>query len=243
MLLQRTERCPQVPRPLPFITSIASEEKIEEFPTFFVRPNNANSSATLLASSSSFVLIPTCSILKLCIAFTASLQICVISSHLQPSIRGFLTIHVPPMQRMFLRFAYSPTFSVVTPPVGMNVHCGNGPPKSSMILYPPLRSAGKSLRCVTPLLIQAVISDGFEIPGIVGTLFLIHQSTTSGLYPGETMNFAPAFTAFSACSTLRTVPAPTSMFGSALIIASIASAAQAVRKVTSLAGKPPFTRA
>ena len=47
----------------------------------------------------------------------------------------------------------------------------------------------------------------------------------------------------SACSLVSTVPAPTSMSGTSATMRRMASSAAAVRKVTSAAGRPPFTRA
>lgn len=60
-----------------------------------------------------------------------------------------------------------------------------------------------------------------------------HHETTSGFSPGETMKDAPASFAREACSTVRTVPAPTSISGSSAVMRRIASSAQAVRKVIS----------
>ena len=60
--------------------------------------------------------------------------------------------------------------------------------------------------------------------------------------PGLTTNRAPASTARSTCSGVSTVPAPTSSSGSAAI-ARIASAAAAVRKVTSTVCSPPAASA
>ena len=67
--------------------------------------------------------------------------------------------------------------------------------------------------------------------------------TFSGLKPGETMNFAPAATAASACSLVSTVPAPTSISGSSFVMRSMASAAALVRKVISTQRIPPFISA
>ena len=57
------------------------------------------------------------------------------------------------------------------------------------------------------------------------------------------MNLAPAAMARSAWSIVRTVPAPSSISGTSLLIILMQSSAQAVRKVTSAAGSPPSTSA
>ena len=65
----------------------------------------------------------------------------------------------------------------------------------------------------------------------------------SGLKPGLTMNWEPAAMARSAYSLVSMVPAPTSISGTSATMRRIASSAASVRKVTSAAGRPPFTRA
>ena len=76
-------------------------------------------------------------------------------------------------------------------------------------------------------------------PGTTGIFLSRHHSTVAGFKPGDTINFAPAFTAFSASSGLITVPAPIIISGKASLIFLIASSAAAVLKVTSAHGIPP----
>ena len=104
---------------------------------------------------------------------------------------------------------------------------------------PPAASAGKNLTTSSPSSIACSISPQVEQPGQTGTPFSMQYFTIFGLKPGETMNFAPASAARSTCSVVSTVPAPTSISGIASVMARIASAAAAVRNVTSAAGSPP----
>ena len=90
---------------------------------------------------------------------------------------------------------------------------------------------------------QASISLGVAHPGMTGTPWARHQSTTSMLVPGLTMALAPAATACSACCAVNTVPAQTKASGAAAQASRIASAAAGVRKVISTAGSPPSHRA
>ena len=71
---------------------------------------------------------------------------------------------------------------------------------------------------------------------------ILAKKAINQLKPGDTMNFAPASTAFLTVSTFSTVPAPRIISGR-LAIALIAASAAAVRKVTSATGKPPATNA
>ena len=83
------------------------------------------------------------------------------------------------------------------------------------------------------------MSDGFAQPGVTGIFLSMQYFTTLGLSPGLTINFAPAFTALSTCSQVRTVPAPTNISGQFSEISLIASSAASVLKVTSATGRPP----
>lgn len=74
---------------------------------------------------------------------------------------------------------------------------------------------------------------------MMGTPRLMQCCTTFSLKPGLTMKRAPASSARSTCSQVRTVPAPTSMSGTCFATFSIAFAAEAVRKVISASGRPP----
>ena len=88
-----------------------------------------------------------------------------------------------------------------------------------------------------------MISVGVTQPGVTPTPCSIHQTTISSLKPGETMNFAPHATAFLHCSSVMTVPAPTSISGHSFATASMESAAAAVRKVISITSTPPASSA
>ncbi len=111
------------------------------------------------------------------------------------------------------------------------------------MLIPPEASAGKNLRTSNPLSSPFSISVGVQTPGIIGTLFSTHQSTVASLKPGETINCAPALTAFLANSTLVTVPAPTNMLGYFSEIFLMLCSAAAVLKVTSAQLIPPSSKA
>src|SRR4051794_28180644 len=65
----------------------------------------------------------------------------------------------------------------------------------------------------------------------------------SSVVPGETRNCAPAESACLACSGTTIVPAPTRMSGTLLAICSMQSSAAGVRRVSSITGTPPSTRA
>mmetsp|Transcript_87161 Transcript_87161/g.241679 ORF Transcript_87161/g.241679 Transcript_87161/m.241679 type:complete len:209 (+) Transcript_87161:341-967(+) len=108
---------------------------------------------------------------------------------------------------------------------------------------PPLASAGKNFTRVRPKRKASSTSVGVATPGMTGTPRCLHHLTTSGFSPGETMNWAPALTAFSACAGERIVPAPQRAFGTPWAMRFNASSAAAVRKTTSTTGRPPATRA
>ena len=154
-----------------------------------------------------------------------------------------LTIQVPPQATMHGELRYSSTFAVLTPPVGMKRWPTNGAHRALMVLRPPYCAAGKNLVTVRPSLRAAVTSEGVTVPGSTGTSSSMQRLTTSASKPGLTMKPAPAATASSTCSTVRTVPAPTLISGTSSCMALMHSAAQAVRKVTSAEGMPPATSA
>ena len=109
------------------------------------------------------------------------------------------------------------------------------------ILTPPEDSAGKNFKTLRPRFTPFCTSEAVQTPGVTGTPFFWHHLTVSSSKPGDTMNFAPALTALSAVSGLRTVPAPTIISGKAVLILLIASSAASVLNVTSAQGMPPFT--
>ena len=129
------------------------------------------------------------------------------------------------------------------PPVGINFIIVYGALIAFIILSPPAFSAGKNFTTSRPKPSAISSSVGVIMPGQTGKSFLMQYSTTFGLKPGETINFAPAPIARSTCSTVKTVPAPTSISGNFFAIARMLSSAASVRKVTSAQASPPATRA
>ena len=129
-------------------------------------------------------------------------------------------------------------FPAVTPPVGTKPTIGNGPASARSAPGPPIVAAGKNLTTRTPASSAAPISVAVTAPGITGTERSWQARTTLPLKPGVTMKPEPAAMARSAWFSLSTVPAPTSMSGSWLMIR-IASSAASVRSVTSAHGRPP----
>ena len=130
-------------------------------------------------------------------------------------------------------------FLALIPPVGMNFICVYGAAIALIMLIPPAASAGKNLTTSRPREIAISTSLGLEVPGVTGIPLFTQYLTTSGFKPGLTMNFAPAFTARSTCSVVRTVPAPTNISGNSFAIIRMDSSAAAVRNVTSAHGRPP----
>ena len=112
-----------------------------------------------------------------------------------------------------------------------------------IMLMPPACSAGKNFTTSRPREMAISTSLGLEVPGVTGIPLSTQYFTTVGFRPGLTMNFAPAFTARSTCSVVRTVPAPTNMSGNSFAMIRMDSSAAAVRKVTSAQGSPPSQRA
>ena len=129
------------------------------------------------------------------------------------------------------------------PPVVMNFSLGKGPPRSLSIFTPPLVSAGKNLSVSSPRERPISISLGVHTPGQQGTSCSLHHLTVSGLSPADTMNWAPALTAFSAREGLMTVPAPTTISGQASLMRLMASSAASVRNVISAVLIPPLIMA
>ena len=112
-----------------------------------------------------------------------------------------------------------------------------------IMFSPPAASAGKNFTTSRPSSIATSTSLGFEQPGVTGIPLSTQYFTTFGFKPGLTMNFAPAFTARSTCSVVRTVPAPTNISGNCSDMMRMDSSAAAVRKVTSAHGRPPSHKA
>ena len=108
---------------------------------------------------------------------------------------------------------------------------------------PPDGSAGKNLTRGSPNSTACAISLGVTTPGVTAIFFSRQYFTISGFNPGLTINFAPAATASSTCSIVRTVPAPTNISGCFSLMILIDSAAASVRKVTSAQARPPSQRA
>ena len=104
---------------------------------------------------------------------------------------------------------------------------------------PPAASAGKNLTTSKPSSIACSTSLGLAQPGVTGMLLSTQYLTTLGFKPGLTINLAPAATALSTCSVVRTVPAPTNILGNSLAIIRIHSSAASVRNVISAHGRPP----
>ena len=125
----------------------------------------------------------------------------------------------------------------------MNLTMVNGAAIALIIAIPPACSAGKNLTTSRPSSIACSTSLGLDVPGVTGIPLSTQYLTTLGLRPGLTINLAPASTALSTCSVVRTVPAPTKSSGYLVVIILITSAAHAVRNVTSAHGMPPSTSA
>ena len=94
-----------------------------------------------------------------------------------------------------------------------------------------------------PRFIACCISPAEQVPGIMMLPFSITCLVTLGSKPGLTTKEAPAAMARSAWSMVSTVPAPNSISGIFSWIILMQSSAQAVRKVTSAAGRPPSASA
>ena len=121
----------------------------------------------------------------------------------------------------------------------MNLNIVYGAATALIIASPPDGSAGKNLTTSNPSSIACSISLGVTTPGVTGIFFSRQYFTTFGFSPGLTMNLAPAETARSTCSVVRTVPAPTTMSGYSDVMMRIDSSAASVRKVTSAQARPP----
>ena len=87
-----------------------------------------------------------------------------------------------------------------------------------------------------------MISEAVAAPGNKGRPSSSQAAMMRSVAPGETPNIAPAALAALTSAGVSSVPAPTTPPGTC-DMARIASSAQAVRRVTSSAGKPPATSA
>ena len=219
-------------------------EKIELLPTFLGKLNIfSNVSASSSASSALAMFIPTWRISKPSIVSTASLVRFLIPSKSPAATKSFLTIHEPPQHTILLKSRYDLRLPALIPPVGMNFICVYGAAIDLIMLSPPAASAGKNLTTSSPNSIATSTSEGLLVPGTIGYPLSRQCLTTLGLSPGLTINLAPAFIALSACSGVRTVPAPTTSSGNFSDIILIDSSAAAVLNVTSAAGSPPSIKA
>ena len=120
----------------------------------------------------------------------------------------------------------------------MNFICVYGAAIALIMLIPPACSAGKNLTTSRPRRSPSRHRSDWKYPELPEFPYLQYL-TTVGFKPGLTMNFAPAFTARSTCSVVRTVPAPTNISGNSFAIIRMDSSAAAVRNVTSAHGRPP----
>ncbi len=82
-----------------------------------------------------------------------------------------------------------------------------------IMAMPPACSAGKNFTVSSPRDMAVSTSLGVAVPGTTGSPFSMQCFTTVGFSPGLTIKRAPAAAARSTCSTVRTVPAPTSISG------------------------------
>ena len=140
---------------------------------------------------------------------------------------------------ILLKSRYDVRFLALIPPVGINFMLTYGAAMALIFASPPDCSAGKNFTTSSPSSIACSMSEGLEVPGVMGTFFSRQYFTVLGFKPGLTMNLAPAAIAASTCSAFNTVPAPTHMSGNCVVMILIASAAALVRKVTSAQGSPP----
>ena len=215
-------------------------ENTELLPTFFSKLNILlNVSASSSASSPLVRLTPTCLTSNPSIVSTACVVRFLIPSKSPAATMSFLTIHEPPQHTILLKSRYDLRLSALIPPVGMNFILVYGADIALIILRPPAASAGKNLTTSRPSSIAVSTSEGLLVPGTIGYPLSIQCLTTFGLRPGLTINLAPAFIALSACSGVRTVPAPTISSGNLSAIILIDSSAAAVLNVTSAHGSPP----
>ena len=117
----------------------------------------------------------------------------------------------------------------------------NGPASADKAESPPAASAGKNLNRSRPRSRPRMMSPAVAIPGRNGIAASRAASARGSVKPGETMNRAPASTAWLSCVASSTVPAPTIAPGTAAI-ARTASSADGVRRVTSITGRPASTK-
>ena len=88
-----------------------------------------------------------------------------------------------------------------------------GPWSAFSIFTPPETSAGKNLSRESPRSSPCSTWLGELMPGTMGKSLARQASTTRGLKPGLTANWAPAATASSTWERVVTVPAPTRRAG------------------------------
>src|SRR4051812_10483905 len=129
------------------------------------------------------------------------------------------------------------------PPVGQKRAEGTTVVSEDRYAVPPEASAGKNFIWVTPYSSTASASDTVAVPGRNGRPVSSMASISRGVAPGETRNDAPASRAALARSGEVTVPAPRVISGTWSAMARMASSATGVRRVSSMTGSPPATRA
>ena len=121
--------------------------------------------------------------------------------------------------------------------------CGSGP-LNAFIIDGPNAFPGNTFRISTPNSKASTASFTVIIPGITGTLYLLHIFTVSGLKLGLTTYFAPAKITILAVSGSNTVPAPIITSGFDLYFSDssfIISTAPGTVIVISIKLIPPFT--
>ena len=87
------------------------------------------------------------------------------------------------------------------------------------------------------------MSVGVMTPGAKGSPQSRAAAIVEGLQPGATPNSAPTSIAASTCARFSRVPAPARISGTSARMRRIASAARAVRNVSSIAPTPPASNA
>ncbi len=147
------------------------------------------------------------------------------------------------MQTTFGCARYSAAVLSPMPPVGHSFRSANGPAKPLSIARPPTAVAGNSLHTRKPRAISASSSVGVAAPGTTGSGARTSASASAGGVPGVTMKSAPASIACCSWVSVSTVPAPILMCGSSRLSIASASIATGVRRVSSIAGRPPSSSA
>src|SRR6476659_1608881 len=149
----------------------------------------------------------------------------------------------PPTHPTLGRARYDDAVATVIPPVGQNRAAGTGDAIDFRNGAPPEASAGKNFISVNPASRTASTSDTVAVPGRNGSPVPAIAASRAGVVPGETRNCAPASAASLAWPGATIVPAPTRISGTSSATARIASSATGVRRVSSMTGRPPATRA